>query len=260
MPVVISKDGTTIAYDKTGSGPAVVLVNGALGHRKFFGEQELVNSLAKNFTVIHYDRRGRGESSDTKPYAAEKEIEDLDVLIQEAGGSAYVFGTSSGAALSFRAAEKLGDGKIKRLALYEPPYGAANEKEFVAEKKKINELIAAGKAGDAVAFFFENRGTPPAELESMKQSPAWSEMVRTGHTLVYDFEILGNGTVPLDVAKQIKIPTLVIDGEKSYDFMHATADTLAKNIAGAQRKTLKDQTHQVSPEAIGPVLQEFFLQ
>ncbi len=126
------------------------------------------------------------------------------------------------------------------------------------EKKKVNELVADGKPADAVVFFMEKRGTPPDKMEEMKKSPEWNSMVKMGHTLVYDFEIMGDGTVPVAVAKNIAIPTLVMDGEKSFDFMQATANAVAKTIPGATRKTLKDQMHNVSPEAVQPVLVEFF--
>jgi hypothetical protein len=144
------------------------------------------------------------------------------------------------------------------LALYEPPYGSGTKQEFVIEKNKLNELVANGKPADAITFFMEKRGTPPDKMEEMKKSPEWNSMVKMGHTLVYDFEIMGDGTVPIAVAKNIAIPSLVMDGEKSFDFMHATADAVAKTIPGATRKTLKDQMHNVSAEVAEPVLLDFF--
>lgn len=259
MPTALSKDGTAIVYEKTGRGPCIILVNGALSHRKLYGEKELADRLAKNFTVLFYDRRGRGESSDTKPYSAEREIEDLEALVQEAGDRVYLYGSSSGAALALLAAEKLGPEKVIKLALYEPPYGALKDKqEFTSLKKKIGELVAAGKPGDAVTVFLESQGVTADAMEGIKKSADWKEMERVGHTLVYDFELLGDGAVPLDVAKNIKMPTLVMAGEKSFDFMHTTAVTLAKIIPNAVRKTLKDQTHEASPEALAPVLNDFF--
>jgi pimeloyl-ACP methyl ester carboxylesterase len=262
MATVISKDSTTIAYEKTGNGPTVILVNGALGYRKLHGEKDLVDKLSKDFTVIQYDRRGRGESTDARTYAVEREIEDIEALVDNAGGSVYLYGSSSGASLALRAAERLGPVKVKKLALYEPPYssgdGSANE-QFAQEKRKINELIKAGKQGDAVTHFLESRGTPQPVMERLKQSPDWTAMERVGHTLVYDFEVLGKGTIPLDVVKKIAVPTQVMDGEKSFDFVHATADILGKNIPGARRKTLRDQSHEVSADAIAPVLKEFFM-
>jgi pimeloyl-ACP methyl ester carboxylesterase len=259
---LISKDKTTIAFEKSGLGPTVILVNGALSYRQSKGVKELVDQLAQDFTVISYDRRGRGESGDTKPYSPGKEIEDLAALIEESGGSAYLFGVSSGAALALMAAEKLGKEKILKLALYEPPFGFAKvmgQKEYNDEKKKIKELTAAGKPGDAITVFFQSLKTPPEQIEAMKKSPDWKDMESVGHTLVYDFEILGEGNIPLDLAKNVYSPTLVLDGEKSFDFMHTTADALATAIPDAQRKTLKNQTHEISPEVIMPVLKAFFV-
>jgi len=262
MPKAISNDGTAIAYEKTGKGPSVILVNGALAYRKHYGEKDLATRLAKNFTVFFYDRRGRGESTDKKPYDVKKEIEDIKALIDEAGGRACLYGVSSGASLALLAAKRLGPEKVIKLALYEPPYGFDGvdyKQGFAEEKKKINELVAADKPGDAVAVFMESTGTPVDQMEGIKKSSEWKDLERVGHTLVYDFEVLGDGTVPLDIAKNISIPSLVMDGEKSPDFIHGSADTLGKIIPGAVRKTLKDQTHIVSPEALAPVLMEFFV-
>lgn len=259
MPTVISKDGTAIAYEKTGKGPCILLVNGALSHRNLYGEKELADRLAKSFTVIYYDRRGRGESIDTKPYSAEREIEDLQTLVREAGDRVYLYGSSSGASLALLTAEKLGPEKVIKLALYEPPYNAFKDKqEFNALKKKIRELVTVGKPGDAVTVFLESQGVPADVMQGMKKSPDWKEMERVGHTLVYDFEVLGDGTIPLDIAKNSKMPTLVMAGEKSFDFMHTTADTLSKIIPHAEQKTLQGQTHEASPEALAPVLYDFF--
>jgi pimeloyl-ACP methyl ester carboxylesterase len=254
----ISKDGTAIVYEKIGKGPGIILVNGALAHRKLYGEKELAAMLAKDLTVIFYDRRGRGESADIKPYTVEKEIEDIAALIDKAGASVYLYGSSGGAALALLAAEKLGPEKVTKLALYEPPYGSDTKQAFASEKNKVNELVGDGKPTDAVTFYLGKRGIPPDKIEAMKRSPEWDGLVHTGHTLVYDFQVLGDGTVPVNIARNITIPTLVMDGEKSFDFMHATADTVGKIIPGAVRKTIKDQTHDLSPKAVAPVLLEFF--
>ena len=258
---VVSKDNTSIAYEKLGDGPSLVLVNGALSFRKSNGVSELVNRLSLDFSVITYDRRGRGESGDTKPYRVEKEIDDLDALIREAGGNAFLFGVSSGAALALYAAEKLGPKKIPKLAIYEPPFGFAGvmgQKEYNEEKKQINDFVNAGKPGNAITLFFESLKTPAEQIDAIKNSPGWKEMEAVGHTLVYDFEILGDGNIPLDMAEKVRVPTLILDGEKSFDFMHSTADTLAETIPGAKRQTLSNQTHEISPETIAPVLDSFF--
>lgn len=152
MKIIMSKDGTTIAFEKSGQGPAVILVNGAMGYREFFGGRPLAAELSKEFTVYDYDRRGRGESTDTHPYAVEREIEDIEALIDEAGGTVYLYGISSGAVLALTAAAKLGAAKVAKLALYEPPFNSSDDKakqDFARYTKRMAELLEANQRGDA---------------------------------------------------------------------------------------------------------------
>ena len=259
MAHVVSRDGTRIAFEKTEAGPPVVLVGGALSDRQ--GGKPLAARLAEYLTVYVFDRRGRGESTDANTYAVEREIEDLAALIDHAGGSAFLYGVSSGAALALQAAAKLGPVKVPKLALYEPPYGSDDEKQkqqFAEQKRRVNELIKTGRPGDAATYFMTAIGTPAEVLEKMKASPEWDGMKKIDFTLAYDYAVLGDGTVPQADAKAIAVPTLVIDGEKTMDFMHATADLVAKLIPRAERKTLQGQTHQAAPEVTAPVLIEFF--
>jgi pimeloyl-ACP methyl ester carboxylesterase len=249
-----SRDGTRIAFERVGKGPALVIVGGALSHRH--GGKPLAGQLMDRFTVYTYDRRGRGESSDTKPYAVEREIEDLGALIEQAGNEAYLYGVSSGAALALQGAAKLGPAKVPKLAVYEPPYGQ-DERDFNEQKRRINQLVQTGEPGDAAAFFFSAIGTPPQVLDDMKRSPDWSGISQIDFTLAYDYAVLGNGTVP-DAVKLITVPTLVMDGEKSMPFMRPTADRIAALVPNARRKTINGQTHQAAPEAVAPLLSEFF--
>ena len=256
MTSVTSRDGTRIAFEKSGNGPALIIVNGALSHRKLYGDTVLQRMLAQHFTTYAYDRRGRGESADVQPYAVEREIEDIEALINSAGGQASLYGISSGAALALRAAATLGPTKVPKLALYEPPYGQETG-EFEQQRQRVNEIIRSGKPGEAAEFFLSELGTPPEALAGMKASPEWDAIKKIDFTLAYDFEVLGNGTVPADIAGKVAVPTLVMDGEKSMDFMHATADQLAKLVPGARRKTLTSQTHQASADAVAPELIAF---
>lgn len=249
-----SRDGTRIAFEKVGRGPALVIVGGALSHRD--GSKALAGKLSDRFTVYTYDRRGRGESSDTKPYAVDREIEDLAAVIEHAGNKAFVYGVSSGGALALQSAVKLGAAKVPRLAIYEAPYGQ-DERAFKEQKERTNQLVQTGKPGDAAAFFFYAIGTPPQALEDMKRSPSWDGIKKIDFTLAYDYAVLGNGSVPESI-KLITVPTLVLDGEKSLDFMHATANRIADLVPQAQRKTIKSQTHQAAPEAVAPLLTDFF--
>jgi pimeloyl-ACP methyl ester carboxylesterase len=259
MTYVISKDSTRIAFEKVGSGPALIIVSGALSQRSLFDGQidSLIDMLSKHFTVYTYDRRGRGESTDMQPYAVEKEIDDIESLINIAGGQAFLYGVSSGAALALQATAKLGPSKVQKLAVYEPPYGQGKQ-TFDKTKQGVDERVKNGQPGDAAAFFLNEIGTPPDAIEGMKASPQWETTKKIDFTLAYDYKILGDGAIPQDIVKTITVPTLVMEGEKTMDFIHATADRIGQLIPGAQRKTLKGQMHQVQADVMAPVLIEFF--
>jgi pimeloyl-ACP methyl ester carboxylesterase len=262
LKTVISRDGTIIAFDKIGQGPAVVLVGGALQYRAFDqGMAELADLLAQHFTVFHYDRRGRGDSTDTQPYALEREIEDLEAIIDAAGGSAFVYGISSGAALAMEAAIQLGD-KIKKLAMYEAPY---NDDETARQAwreytKRLGELLADGRKGDAVALFMMLVGASADQVEGMRQHPMWPMWEAVAPTLAYDhIAALGeDSSIPSERTASVTAPALVMDGSESFPFMHVTAFALAKSIPNAQHRTLQGQTHEVAADALAPVLAEFF--
>src|SRR6266496_1567664 len=206
---VTSKDGTKIAYDKIGHGPAVILVAGALCSRSFWSGPHLSNLLARSFTVYNYDRRGRGDSGDTKPYAVAREIEDIEALIDEAGGSASLYGHSSGAALVLEAALRLGK-KVKKLAMYEAPYNddAKAQRAWKEYIKHLTEALAAARRGYAVALFMQYVGTPADQIEAMRQTPAWPLLESIAPTLAYDHAaILGEDpSVPIDRAANVDVP------------------------------------------------------
>jgi pimeloyl-ACP methyl ester carboxylesterase len=262
MNTVTSKDGSRISYRQTGQGPVVVLVDGAIQYSAFDQSQgQLAKLLAEHFTVIQYDRRGRGESTDTQPYAVAREIEDIEALIDNAGSSAFVYGISSGAALAMEAAIALPD-KIKKLAMYEPPYNddATAQQAWQSYTKELGDLLAANRRGDAVALFMMLVGAPADAIEGMRHDPVWPLFEAIAPTLAYDhIFILGEtAAIPSGRAAQVAIPTLVLDGSASFPFMHVTALALAKAIPDAQQHTLEGQTHEVSAEALAPVLIEFF--
>ena len=255
-----SKDGTKIAYDKQGEGPAVILVYGALCYRSFGSLPELDKLLAQHFTVYNYDRRGRGDSGDTRPYAVEREVEDIEALIDEAGGVAYLYGHSSGAALALEATIKLG-GKVKKLAMYEAPYNDDDEarrawKEYI---KQLTELLAADRRGDAVALFMKLVGTPADQIEAMRHAPIWPMLEAIAPTLAYDHTaILGeDGSVPIERAASVRVPALVMNGGASYAFMYETARALSQAMPNAQLRTLEGQTHEVDPKVLAQALVEF---
>jgi pimeloyl-ACP methyl ester carboxylesterase len=258
MDCVISKDGTRIAYEKIGEGAPVILVDGAMCHRSM---GRLAARLSNKYTVLSYDRRGRGESGDTQPYAVQREIEDLDALIAEAGGSAYVYGISSGAVLALKAAGSLGS-KIRKLAVYEPPFTSGEAARHAADSytRSLADLLAHGRHGDAVELFMRTVGVPPEAIAGMRHAPMWPAMEAIAPTLAYDDAIMDGGAVPVEAAGNVAVPVIVLDGGRSPAFMREAADTLARAIPSAQRNTLADQTHDVGTEALAPVLELFFEQ
>ncbi len=259
MKKVTSKDGTAIAYDRRGEGPAVILVDGALCFRSFGPMQHLAELLAPHFPVYNYDRRGRGDSGDTQPYALEREVEDIEALIKESGGSAFIYGISSGGALALEATLKLGK-KIKKLAMYEAPYNSekAAEQEWKEYRKQLAEALAEGRRGDAAALFMKLVGTPADQIEGMRQMPMWPMFEAVAPTLAYDAAALGDDrSTPTRRAAKVTVPTLVMNGT-AIPFMLDTAQALANAIPHAQHCTLEGQTHDVNLEVLAPVLVEFF--
>lgn len=258
MPVVTSTDGTALAYERGGSGPALILVDGAMYHRGAGPMRPLADLLRGSFTVYAYDRRGRGGSSDTLPYAVDREVEDLRALIARAGGEAYVYAMSSGGALALATAAD-GPGIVK-LAVYEPPFTAEIEdgdriKEYSA---RVNELLDAGRKGDAVALFMTKVGIPAEVVTGMRAQPGWAGFEAIAPTLAYDDRLLGDGRVPRDLASTIAVPMLVLAGGASPQSLQWAAKVTADACPSAVFRTLDSQTHDVSPDALAPVLAEFF--
>jgi pimeloyl-ACP methyl ester carboxylesterase len=258
MKKVNSQDGTTIAFDQLGAGPAVILVCGGSVDRS--SNAPLAELLAKNFTVFNYDRRGRGDSGDTPPYAVQREVEDIDAVVTVAGGSAFLYGTSSGAALALEATRELPT-KITKLAVWEAPYivDDSRPRPPANSAKIFADLVAEGRRGDAAEFFMAKVvGLPPEFVAEARSSLWWPAQEAIAHTLAYDATIMGDYTLPTQRFAAIKTTTLVLDGGASFPFLHATADAIAKAIPNARRRTLEGQQHNVDPEALAPVLKEFF--
>ncbi|HVV18372.1 MAG TPA: alpha/beta fold hydrolase [Pseudonocardiaceae bacterium] len=248
MPVVTSPDGTEIAYEHTGSGPAVVLVDGAMCYRGAGPLGPLAALLGHSHTVYTYDRRGRGASTDTPPYAVDREVEDLRAVIAATGGRAGVYGISSGAVLALAAAGP----EITGLALYEPPFVPKQP----GYSDRLAELLAADRRGDAVALFMATVGMPEQMITGMRGTPGWAALEAIAPTLAYDDRILGDGSVP--AAPGVTVPTLVLSGGASPQFLQTAAKVTADAIPGAEHRTLEGQTHDVAAAALAPVLAEFF--
>lgn len=260
---VRSGDGTPIAYERTGDGPALILVGGAFSHRRWKGWRRLAELLAHRFTVISYDRRGRGDSGDAPEYAVERELDDLDAILRVARGPAHVFGMSSGGVLALRASAA--GVPIARAVVYQPPFSvdASGHLPPPGFEKRLDELVASGRRGAAVSCFMrEGMGAPRAFVGFLRVArPIWRDLEAVAHTLPYDLAVM-NGTVqgrPLarEPWASVAIPTLVVDGGKSPASLRKAADALAASLPHAERRTLEGQSHNVSMTALAPLLEEF---
>ncbi len=262
MEKVISKDGTAIAVDRLGRGPALILVDGAMCSRGFGPMPPLAKELASRFTVYHYDRRGRGDSGDGFAFEVQREIDDLDAVLQHAGGSAMVFGISSGAALAGEALRQLRG--IRRLALYEAPYVIDDTHEplppsFIAETRA---LVASGKRSAAVKKFMRYVGTPAIAVLVMSLLPFWKKFTKIAHTLANDLEIIAlhhqGKPFPEGKWSMVTVPVLVMAGGKSPAYMQNSMRAWAKAFPNAVHQTLAGQTHMVKQDVLAPALIEFF--
>jgi pimeloyl-ACP methyl ester carboxylesterase len=263
MSAAISRDGTPIGFTRQGSGPPLVLVDGALCHRGFGPMPKLAAALSSAFTVYTYDRRGRGESGDTPPYAVDREIDDLAAVIGEAGGSAHVCGLSSGAVLALDAAAR--GVPIRRLALYEAPLIVDGTRPPIPPDytSRLRELLAANRRGEAVAHFMSLVGVPKAGILFMRLMPMWSKLKAVAPTLAYDTALTASRQIgkPLSPAEwaSVDVPTLVIAGGKSDAWMQNANAALAAAVPGATYSVLEGQNHMVKASALAPLLKAWLV-
>ena len=265
MASVTSKDGTAIAYDRRGAGPPIVLVDGAFCRREFGPMPKLAPLLAERFTVLNYDRRGRGESTDTQPFALDRELDDLDAVIAAAGGTVQLFGISSGAMLALRAVSR--GANVERLVVYEPPLVLAGATGKIPPdwNAKVAELARAGDRDGATKMFMRMVGVPGFAFPMMKLFGVWKKLIASAHTLPYDFAQLGDtsGSQPLPpelvaTFAAIKIPTVVSYGGKSPNYLRHAAETVQHAVPGATLRELPGQTHNVNEKPMAAVLLEVF--
>jgi pimeloyl-ACP methyl ester carboxylesterase len=257
MEAVLSADGTRIAFDRLGSGPPLILVVGAFNTRTTTAP--LADALQEAFTVLNYDRRGRGDSGDTAPYAVDREMDDLEALITEAGGAAAVFGYSSGANLALQAAAR--GLAISELALYEPPFlidGTSHTRPPADLVERLTELIAAGRRGDAVELFQTKVvGIPTEIVAQLRHAPFRPALEDLAHTLIYEAMILGDFSLSSSLLASIQTPTVVIEGEMSPPVMRAAAAAVAESLPNGRLRTLAGETHDISPGPTAAVLKQF---
>jgi pimeloyl-ACP methyl ester carboxylesterase len=258
---VTSPDGAVIEFDKAGSGPALILVDGALCYRDQGPMAELAGLLADRFTIYRYDRRGRGGSTDAQEFTPRREVEDIAALVKEAGGSAMLFGISSGAALALAAADSNLD--IPKLAIYEPPFVVDDTKEPTPADTvdRLRELLARGRRGEMVKLFMRLVGVPKFFVALMPLMPAWSKMTKIAHTLPYDMSIMVDKQqgepLPADTWAGVTQPVLVLDGGKSPQWMRNGVHACADVLVNAEYRTLPGQTHMIKPAALAPAIAEF---
>lgn len=256
MNTVTSKDGTRIAYDRLGTGPAVILINGGPTDRRT--NAPLADLLQANFTVINYDRRNRGDSGSDAPSSIDHEIDDLAAVLGAAGDQAFVFGSSGGAVLALQAARVL---PFARLAVWEPPFIVPGTRAPVPDSylPQLTELLGEGRRGDAVALFMTQAVGVPAEfVDQMRHAPFWASLEGLAHTLVTDAALMGDWTVPTGQLADVRVPTLVLDGGASPAASRTSARAVTAALPQAQHQSIEGQEHNVAPEAIAPVLRAFF--
>lgn len=250
---VTSADGTRIALETEGKGPSVILVEPALRYRGFSAFGGLIPLLARDFTVVSYDRRGRGESGDTLPYSPEREVEDLKAITSEVGG-AHVYGYSSGALLALHAAAS--GVPVEGLALLEPPLPEDDAPRPDSLTVELTELTADGRNGDAVEHFQRSIGVPDEFLSGMRSTPEWAKMESVAHTLVYDCLI--SDATHTSLLGSIETPTLVLDSEGSSDSLIVWAAQVAGQLSHGSHRSLSGEWHTVPDEVLAPVLADFF--
>lgn len=255
MESVTSKDGTRIAFDQLGSGAPLVLVGGASCDRGVGAR--LAEALATSFTVLNYDRRGRGDSTDVQPFAVDREVEDLAVLLDAAGGSAVVLGVSSGAALAAHAAAS--GLPVDRLVLWEPPFrlDAEGRRQSLEYAARLEELLAEDRRGDALELFMRTVGVPEQVVQGMRSSPYWSAGEDLAPTLAYDAAVMGDCSVPVERYAAITAPALVLSGGASPEWMRSSAEAAAAAIPGARSGVLEGQTHDVDAGLLAAAVRDF---
>ncbi len=262
MNKVISADGTPIAFERLGNGPPVIVVGGANCDLAII--HPLAEALAQHFTVINYDRRGRGNSSDTAPYTVEREIEDLAALLTDVGGTTSVYGHSAGAALVLHAAAH--GLPFEKVILHDPPYGPDGEHARQSREyaDTLTKLLADGRRSDAAALFMTKVGTPPDAVAGMRTQPWWARMEALAPTLAYDSQVMGDlsrgGAIPTEVLGKVTPPTLVLSGERNAPWMINAGKQIADGVPNGRHRLLPDQGHVVPPEVLVPTLVDYLVE
>lgn len=257
MRTTQSRDGTTIAYDVYGNGPALEYITGASCFRSFMPIVKDAKAFAKEFTVYNYDRRGRGNSGDTLPWTVEREVEDIETMIDAAGGEVYLYGHSSGAVLALEAALRL-DGKVRKVVMYDASYthDETEKAQYALLSRAIHNLLATGKNAAAMRTFLKGIGMPNVFVSLLPLFPGWRTMKALAPTLAYDIALTSD-MPPVERAAAVTVPTLILVGQKSPVRLHDVANQLTQAIPNAQFAELAGQDHMVGAKALLPRLVGF---
>jgi len=261
MPHVTSRDGTVIAYEVSGSGKPLILVDGALCYRDSGPMRPLAAELEDRFAVVTYDRRGRGESGNTLPWSLDREVEDIAALLAAVGGSAHVYGCSSGGAIALEAANRLKG--LEKVIAYEIPFIVDGSRDPMTEEtlRQFDAFVAAGRRSDAVKLFMRFVGVPGFVLFIMPLMGVWKKLTGIAHTLPYDLAIVGpherGQPLPADMWSGVRVPVLVMDGGKSPPWIRNAMKAVSTILSGARYRTLEGQTHIVVAKSQAPVIKEF---
>lgn len=253
MATVTSRDGTVIGFDQLGTGPALILVDGASCYRDAGPLRSLAALLAPEFTVYTYDRRGRGASSDTLPFSVDREIDDINALIGVAGGRAALFGMSSGGALAIAAAARLGP-VVTDLAVYEVPVSIELDPAALTYSRALADALAHGRRADAVALFFERVGLPAERIASLRHTPAWASVEAIAPTLAYDDAVLGDGLLPYQRIEAVRVPVTVLSGQFAPEFIRESARATATAFPQGRHVELAGQSHDVDLTVLATAL------
>lgn len=260
MKTTQSKDGTVIAYDVYGSGPALVYITGASCFRSFRPVRQDAKAFAQEFTVYNYDRRGRGDSTNTLPWSVEGEVEDIEAMIDAAGGKAHLYGHSSGAVLALEAALRLGD-KVQKVVMYDASYvhDETEKAKYNQLSQHIHQLLKDDQKAKAMKSFLTGIGMPKALVFLLPLFPDWRIMKALAPTLAYDIA-LTRDMPPVERAAEVTVPLQIIVGQKSPAGLHDVANQLTKAIPMAKLIELAKQGHLVSAKALLPLLKDFLKQ
>lgn len=259
MNYVTSKDGTKIAYDLLGSGPVLIFITGAICHRNFKPVMDDAKCFSREFTVINYDRRGRGDSENNLPYAKDKEVEDIEALINSVEGKVFLYGHSSGAVLALEAALRLKN-KIDKIFIYDPSYvhDTAQKNEYGQLVETVNSLITKKDYSGALRSFLTGIGMPKFFIFLLPLFPGWKKLKALAPTLAYDMDMTKD-TPPLERLREISLPIKIAYGQKSPESIQSVSNSISKVISSSSLIEVEGQDHMITPKVLLPMFKDFFI-